>query len=168
MDGKLKLTMEIRGNSICFLDLKTSIQSTCLEIIHCVKSVRIQSYSGPYFPAFGLNSLRIQSECGKIRTRITPNKDTFCTVTLYSKPADSHLYLEASSCHRKYSKNDIIKDAVHRLRKICSTMKDFEIKSSEYLAYLVPGRHSAELVKSEFDKVSSMPRHEAPKKRKIF
>ena len=55
MDGKLKLTMEIRGNSICFLDLKTSIQSTCLEIIHCVKSVRIQSYSGPYFPAFGLN-----------------------------------------------------------------------------------------------------------------
>ena len=32
-------------------------------------------FSGPYFPAFGLNterysvSLRIQSECGKIRTR---------------------------------------------------------------------------------------------------
>ena len=37
----------------------------------------IRSYSGPYFPAFGLNterykvSLRIQSECKKIRTRIT-------------------------------------------------------------------------------------------------
>ena len=36
-----------------------------------VKSVRIQSYSGPYFSAFGLNtkryrvSLRIQSKCGK-------------------------------------------------------------------------------------------------------
>ena len=35
---------------------------------HCVKNVRIRSYSGPYFPAFGLNtkkysvSLRIQSE----------------------------------------------------------------------------------------------------------
>ena len=48
-----------------------------------VKSVRIWSYSGPYFPAFGLNterysiSLRIQSECEKIRTRITPNTDTF-------------------------------------------------------------------------------------------
>ena len=23
--------------------------------MHCVNSVRIQSYSGPYFPAFGLN-----------------------------------------------------------------------------------------------------------------
>ena len=53
---------------------------------HCVKSVRIRSYSGLYFPAFGLNreryrvSLRIQSECGKLRTRITPNTGTFYTV----------------------------------------------------------------------------------------
>ena len=49
---------------------------------HFMKSVRIQSYSGPHFHAFGLNtgrdflSLRIQSECGKMRTRITPNTDT--------------------------------------------------------------------------------------------
>ena len=70
MDEKLKLTMEIRGNSICFLDLKTSIQSTCLEIIHCVKSVRIQSYSGPYFPAFRLNKERYGvKEIKKMRTR---------------------------------------------------------------------------------------------------
>ena len=53
---------------------------------YCVKSVHIQSYSGPYFPAFRLNaeryraSLRIQSECGKIRTRITHNTDTFPAV----------------------------------------------------------------------------------------
>ena len=50
--------------------------------IHCVKSVRIRSYSGPYFPAFGLNtercgvSLPIQCEYGKMRT-IIPNTDTF-------------------------------------------------------------------------------------------
>ena len=37
----------------------------------CMKSVRIRSFFGPHFPAFGLNmdryyvSLRIQSECGK-------------------------------------------------------------------------------------------------------
>ena len=53
---------------------------------HCVKSVRIRSYSGPHFPAFVLNterngvSLRIQSECGKMGTRITPNTDTFHAV----------------------------------------------------------------------------------------
>ena len=50
---------------------------------HCVKSVRILSHSAPYFPEFGLKterypiSLRIQSKCGKIRTRVTLNTDTF-------------------------------------------------------------------------------------------
>ena len=59
--------------------------------IHCVKSVRIQSYSDPYFPAFGLNtesysvSLHIQFECGKTRTRITPNTDTFYAVMYTSR-----------------------------------------------------------------------------------
>ena len=53
---------------------------------YCVKNVRILSYSGPYSPSFGPNtercsvSFRIQSECGKIRTRITPNTDTFYSV----------------------------------------------------------------------------------------
>ena len=50
------------------------------------KSVYILSYSGPHFPAFGLNtekyslSLLIQAECGKIRTRITPNTGAFYAV----------------------------------------------------------------------------------------
>ena len=49
----------------------------------CMKNVRIRIYSGPYFPAFELNtdrysvSLRIQLKCGKIRARITPNTDIF-------------------------------------------------------------------------------------------
>ena len=53
------------------------------KMSHCVKSARIGSYSGPHFPAFGLNmerysvSFRIQSECGKMQTRITPNADNF-------------------------------------------------------------------------------------------
>ena len=53
---------------------------------HCVKNVRIWSYSSPYFHVFGLNSeiyevsLRIQTKCVKIRSRITPTTDTFGTV----------------------------------------------------------------------------------------
>ena len=53
---------------------------------HCMKSVRIRSYSGPYFPVFGMNterygvSLRIQFECRKMRTRTTPNTNTFNAV----------------------------------------------------------------------------------------
>ena len=50
---------------------------------HCVKSVSVRSYSGPHFSAFGLNtekyglSLHIQSECGKMRTRIALNTELF-------------------------------------------------------------------------------------------
>ena len=41
----------------------------------CLKVPKYGVFSGPYFPAFGLNteryevSLRIQSKCGKIRTK---------------------------------------------------------------------------------------------------
>ena len=53
---------------------------------HCVKRVRYRSLSGPYFPAFELNtekccvSLRIQSKYEKIRTRKIPSTDTFHAV----------------------------------------------------------------------------------------
>ena len=58
------------------------------RFLHCVKSVRIRSFSGPYFPAFGLNTekysvyLPIQSECGKIQTKKTPNTDTFYAILI--------------------------------------------------------------------------------------
>ena len=62
---------------------------------HCVKSVLIRSHSGLDFPAFGLNtkrygiSLRIQFECWKIRTRITPNMDNYCAVEVSFNSSDS-------------------------------------------------------------------------------
>ena len=58
---------------------------------HFVKSVCIRSYSGPHFPAFGLNTkrysvfLRIQSECGKMRAKIIPDTDTFYAVKEFFK-----------------------------------------------------------------------------------
>ena len=44
------------------------------KVQHCTKSVHIRSYSVLVI------SLRIQSECEKMRTRITPNTDTFYAV----------------------------------------------------------------------------------------
>ena len=40
-----------------------------ISIIHCVISARIQSYSGPHFPAFGLNSPNA-GHCGPELLRI--------------------------------------------------------------------------------------------------
>ena len=56
------------------------------SMFHCVKSVRIWSFSGPHFPALRLNVERyeiahcIQSEWEKMRTRKTPNTVTFHAV----------------------------------------------------------------------------------------
>ena len=58
------------------------------SVKHCLKSVCIRSYSDPHSPAFRLNmerysvSLRIRSNCGKMQTRITLNRDTFYEVKL--------------------------------------------------------------------------------------
>ena len=59
---------------------------------HYLKSSHTRSFSGPYFPAFGLKtercsvSFRIQSECGKIRTRKLPIRTLFtqqkCAISL--------------------------------------------------------------------------------------
>ena len=73
-----------------FIFCAVSNVGTVIEVgntSHWVKSVRIRSFSGPYFLAFRLNtetyglSFRIQSKWGKIRTRKSPNTDTFQAVS---------------------------------------------------------------------------------------
>ena len=64
----------------CFFWSEHSVVRSYLRPEHCVKSVRIRSYSVPNFPEFGPNlsaTLRIYSKCRKMRTRITPKTDTF-------------------------------------------------------------------------------------------
>ena len=62
------------GNTVEIVRVTSSFSKNTLSW-HCVKCVQIRRFSGPYFPAFGLNteryfvSLRIQFECGKILTR---------------------------------------------------------------------------------------------------
>ena len=81
----------MRNNLISQYLSRFKPEDSCVNKLHkyCVKSVRIRSYSGPYFPALRLNterdfiSLHIQSKCGKIRTRITSNTDTFYAVMIF-------------------------------------------------------------------------------------
>ena len=114
---------------------KTGKLCNFLHSDHCVKSVRIWSYSGPHFPAFGLNterysvSLRIQFECGKKLTRITPNTDT-----LYAVAIISNIWSSADGLRKNFFFNFYIKrlysrnttDFTHYLRYI-SEMKNFFI-----------------------------------------
>ena len=73
---------------------------------HSVKSVRIRSCYGPHFPEFGLNteryfiSFRIQSECGEMWTRITPNTNIFYAVYVVFHTFNRH------SCNNEYTVPD--------------------------------------------------------------
>ena len=74
---------------------KHLINLICADSLHLMnsrlKSVRIWSFSEPYFPAFGVTterhgvSLRIQSGRGKIQARKTSNTDTFHALELSIK-----------------------------------------------------------------------------------
>ena len=63
-----------RIENYCNRDAYSFIKSIWVTI-HCLKSIQIWSFSGPYFPVFGLNTdiyrvnLRIQSKYRKIRTK---------------------------------------------------------------------------------------------------
>ena len=62
-----------------------------MDILFTARKVsKYRVISGPYFPAFRLNTeryevfLRIQSECGKITPEITPYLDTFHAVVIFN------------------------------------------------------------------------------------
>ena len=47
-----------RKNNIKMRSSSDLEKNHSLNLLHCVKSVRIRSYSGPHFPTFGLNTER--------------------------------------------------------------------------------------------------------------
>ena len=88
---RVKLIQTLRINIYLSLFFKSlSLKGLQTKKGHCLISVRIWIFSCQYFPTFGILteyrdilcsvSFRIQSECGKIRTRKTPNTDTFHAV----------------------------------------------------------------------------------------
>ena len=59
------------------------VELYCPFAAHCVKSVQMRNFSGPYFPVIGLNTeiysvnLLTKSETGKYGPEKTPYLDTF-------------------------------------------------------------------------------------------
>ena len=96
----------------------------CMTPLQCVKSIRIRSFPSTYFPALVLNterygvSFRIQSECGKIRTRKPPNPDTFHIVLIIHLLCIRRNILFLISKLQIFSKNQMW--CVVRFRIICT------------------------------------------------
>ena len=88
---------------------------SAFEDHHCVKSIRIRSCSGLHFPTFRLNTERygvsfpIQSKCGKMQTRITPNMDTFYAVPIFHYAETIQLICSTNQMIRFYIELHILK-----------------------------------------------------------
>ena len=86
--------------------------------------------------------------------------------SVYSKPTDAHLYLNANSCHPKSQILGIVKGVALRIRRICSMETDYKVKSNEYAKYLIECGHDEKHVWEKFKEVEAITRSEARRKRK--
>ena len=91
-------------------------------------------------------------------------KDGRLETTVYSKPTDSHLFLQGSSCHKKSSVTGIQKGVALRLRRICSTDEEYKVNSKKYKAFLVSRGHKPSTVVKNFQIVDNLSREEARQK----
>ena len=70
---------------------------------HCVKSVRVRSYSGPHFPAFGLNMNWTGDKVVKQLTKLDrQTNDQVCFIKMcFTKQKDKHCTLNDEKEKRK-------------------------------------------------------------------
>ena len=109
IDSNLQFTIEVGGNELCFLDLKSIL------------------------------------------------KDKKYYTTVSSKPTDSHLYLQADSCH--HFRNT--KNGCFRICRIRSTDEEFNYKSKEYKAYLIGRGHKLKNVEKSFNDALNISRQQS-------
>ena len=80
--------------------------------------------------------------------------------TLYTKPTDSHNYINYQSCHQKSCKNGIPYGQFLRLRRICSDEDDYVAKSKQMAYYFHLANYPIELIQSSFERAFLQERKE--------
>ena len=68
---------------------------------------------------------------------VVTNEKGYLQTSLYSKPTDAHLYLNASSCHPSHVIKNIPKGLFIRIRRICSSKYDYLEHGRQLMSFLV-------------------------------
>ena len=87
--------------------------------------------------------------------------DNKLVTSVYSKPTDTHVYLNAMSLHLKSQIRGIAKEVALRLRRICSEDSDFFAKSKIYAQYLIDCGLDSVYFNRVFEEVGAITRAEA-------
>ena len=104
-----------------------------------------------------MTSIKLEAETSRdevhfLDVTIKLQPDGTISTTLYTKPTDSHNYVNYRSCHLKSCKNGIPYGQFLRLRRICSSDKDF-IKESKWLAFhFHEANYPSKLIQDSFER----------------
>ena len=77
--------------------------------------------------------------------------------SVYSKPTDSCLYLDGTSCHATKSIDAISTGLAKRLKGIYSNDSNF-VDHSKYSAYFASHNHKARQITTALEKINNQPR----------
>ncbi len=95
--------------------------------------------------------------------QVTKNEQGFLTTDLYTKPTDSHAYLNFSSCHPRHIVNSIQFSQAIRLRRICSKENQLKTRLRDLKQNLLARSFPARLVQCSIN-ISALPPTEKKKK----
>ena len=89
----------------------------------------------------------------------------FLETDLYSKPTDTHQYLQWSSCHPRHSKTSLPYSLAFRLRRICSTDENLSIRVTQLKQHLTDRGYPPKVIDKQVQKALIISRSEALKPR---
>ena len=90
---------------------------------------------------------------------VTLNKSgNIVKTSLYSKPTDAHLYLDAKSSHPPHIVQNIPKGQFIRVRRICSEDADFENNVNHMKKYFLKRGYTEHQLQNSIDTVRKIPR----------
>ena len=92
-------------------------------------------------------------------TRVFIKNSKICT-TVYTKPCDTHAYLQPTTCHPKHICKNIPHGEAQRLRKICSEEEDYLFHKEQFIKHFEERGYNGEMVREQFNRFDSVNRED--------
>ena len=99
-----------------------------------------------------------KSSVNFLDTKVLVQPDGTLATTLFNKPTASHNYLQRNSYHVSHAKNSLPKSQFIRIRRICSTLADYDHHAKKFVDHFVHRRYNRKIVQQQSDAVRAMSR----------
>ena len=99
-----------------------------------------------------------------VKVRINGNN---IRTSLYTKPTNAHLYLNAKSSHPGHVTKNLPKGQLIRVRRICSDDADFDNHAKQMIKYFLLRGYKEKQLQHAIDTVKKIPRNELLSEKEI-